>query len=86
MANGCTAMYILCCGPITHTYGEKAVSDGAVRLVLRKVIDGAFLDLLLPVLATLSRLPSAAREMARMGAVACLLKIMWKRGNKDSNA
>ncbi|KAG5560985.1 hypothetical protein RHGRI_004119 [Rhododendron griersonianum] len=61
MANGCTTMYILCRGPITHTYGEKAVSDGALRL------------------------PSAAGEMARMGAVACLLKIMRKRGNKDSN-
>ncbi|KAE9452807.1 hypothetical protein C3L33_15291, partial [Rhododendron williamsianum] len=79
-------MYILCRGPITHTYGEKAVSDDALRLVLRKVKDGAFLDLLLPVLATLSRLPSAAGEMARMGAVACLLKIMRKRGNTDNNA
>ncbi|KAG5560987.1 hypothetical protein RHGRI_004121 [Rhododendron griersonianum] len=86
MGNGCTAMYMLCRGPITDTYGEKAVSDGAVRVVLRKVMDGAFLDFLLPVLATLSRLPSAAEEMGRMGAVACLLKIMRKRGNKDSNA
>ncbi|KAF7149997.1 hypothetical protein RHSIM_Rhsim02G0085300 [Rhododendron simsii] len=31
-------------------------------------------------------LPSAVEEMGRMGAVACLLKIMRKRGNKDSNA
>ncbi|KAF7151971.1 hypothetical protein RHSIM_Rhsim02G0085000 [Rhododendron simsii] len=66
-----SAMYMLCSGPITDTYGEKAVSDGAVRVVLRKVMDGAFLDLLLPVLETLSRLPSAAKEMGRMGAVAC---------------
>ncbi|KAG5560990.1 hypothetical protein RHGRI_004124 [Rhododendron griersonianum] len=79
-------MHMLCRdGANTNAHREKAVSDGAVRVILRKVKDGDFLDLLLPVLATLSSLPSAAEEMGKMGAVACLHKIM-ESGDKDSNA
>ncbi|XP_058202381.1 U-box domain-containing protein 9-like [Rhododendron vialii] len=86
MTDVCKAMYMLCWeGANTDAQREKAVSDGAVRVILRKVKDGAFLDLLFPVLATLSSLPSAAEEMRKMGAVACLLIIM-ERGDKDSNA
>ncbi|KAI8567092.1 hypothetical protein RHMOL_Rhmol02G0094500 [Rhododendron molle] len=87
MTDVCAAMSMLCRdGANTDAHREKAVSDGAVRVILRKVKDGDFLDLLLPVLATFSSLPSAAEEMGKMGAVACLLKIMMERGDKDSNA
>ncbi|KAF7151915.1 hypothetical protein RHSIM_Rhsim02G0085400 [Rhododendron simsii] len=60
--------------------------SGALGPLIRLVKDGDFLDLLLPVLTTLSSLPSAAEEMGKMGAGTCLLKIMMESGDKDSNA
>ncbi|KAF7151621.1 hypothetical protein RHSIM_Rhsim02G0085100 [Rhododendron simsii] len=87
MTDVCKAMYMLCWDRAnTVAHREKAVSVGAVRVILRKVKNGDFLDLLLPVLTTLSSLPSAAEEMGKMDAVACLLKIMMESGDKNSNA
>lgn len=54
----------------------RAVRDGAVRVILKKIMDRIHVDELLAILAMLSSHQKAIAEMGELGAVSCLLSII----------
>lgn len=65
----------------------RAVHDGAVTVILKKIMDGILVDELLSILAMLSSHQRAIEEMGELGAVPCLLRIIRESGcerNKEN--
>ncbi|KAK9281637.1 hypothetical protein L1049_004540 [Liquidambar formosana] len=68
-----SAIFNLC---ITHENKSRAVRDGAVRVLLKKIANRMHVDELLAILAMLSNNQKAIEEMGELGAVPCLLSII----------
>ncbi|OMO70067.1 Armadillo [Corchorus capsularis] len=73
MKDVASAIFNLC---IFHENKARAVRDGAVRVILIKIMDGVHVDELLAILAMLSTNQRAVEEMGELGAVPCLLRIV----------
>ncbi|OMP05903.1 Armadillo [Corchorus olitorius] len=73
MKDVASAIFNLC---IFHENKARAVRDGAVRVILKKIMDGVHVDELLAILAMLSTNQRAVEEMGELGAVPCLLRII----------
>ncbi|XP_044501022.1 U-box domain-containing protein 9-like [Mangifera indica] len=73
MKDAASAMFNLC---IIHENKARAVRDGTVSVILKKIADGVHVDELLAILAMLSTNQSAVEEMGDLGAVSCLLRII----------
>ncbi|KAJ6877251.1 hypothetical protein NC651_030092 [Populus alba x Populus x berolinensis] len=54
----------------------RAVQEGAVRVILKKIMDCILVDELLTTLAILTSQQEAVREMGLLGAVPCLIDIL----------
>ncbi|KAK9293239.1 hypothetical protein L1049_021230 [Liquidambar formosana] len=81
MKDVASAIYNLCI--ILENKG-RAVRDGAVRVIMKKIMDRILVDELLVILAVLSGHQKAAEEMLDLGAVPCLLSIIREGTNERS--
>lgn len=68
-----SAIFNLC---MTNENKARAVRYGAVRVILKKIMDRVHVDELLAILAALSSHKKAIEEMAELGAVPCLLSLL----------
>ncbi|CAH9118311.1 unnamed protein product [Cuscuta epithymum] len=68
-----SAIFNLC---ILHENKVRAVRDGAVGVLLKKIEDGVHVDELLSILAMLSTNQRAVEEIGELGGVPCLLSLM----------
>ncbi|RVW31363.1 U-box domain-containing protein 9 [Vitis vinifera] len=73
MKDVASAIFNLC---IVLENKGRAVHDGAVTVILKKIMDGILVDELLAILAMLSSHQRAVEEMGELGAVPCLLRII----------
>ncbi|KAL6563486.1 hypothetical protein OROGR_002445 [Orobanche gracilis] len=73
MTDVASAIFNLC---IVHGNKSRAVSDGAVRVIMKKIMSGIHVDELLSVIAVLSTSQRAIEEMVELGAVSCFLNII----------
>ncbi|XP_073291558.1 U-box domain-containing protein 9-like [Primulina huaijiensis] len=73
MRDTASAIFNLC---IIHENKLRAVRDGAVRAILKKIKSRMHVDELLSILAMLATNQKAIEEMAELGAVPCLLSII----------
>ncbi|XAR60914.1 Ubiquitin--protein ligase [Bertholletia excelsa] len=73
MKDVASAIFNLC---IIHENKARAVRDGAVRVILKKIMDRVHVDELLAILAILSSNPKAVDELGELGAVPCLLSLI----------
>ncbi|KAG6751849.1 hypothetical protein POTOM_044059 [Populus tomentosa] len=62
----------------------RAVQEGAVRVILKKIMDCILVDELLATLAILTSQQEAVQEMGLLGAVPCLLDIIRESGSERS--
>lgn len=72
MKDSASAIFNLC---IVQENKSRAVREGAVSVILKKIKGGVQVDELLAILAMLSTHQRAVEEMAELGAVPCLLGI-----------
>jgi hypothetical protein len=68
-----SAIFSLC---MINENKARAVREGAVRVILKKITDRIHVDELLAILAMLSNHQKAIEEMGDLGAVSCLLRII----------
>uniref|UniRef100_A0A2N9I0H8 RING-type E3 ubiquitin transferase n=1 Tax=Fagus sylvatica TaxID=28930 RepID=A0A2N9I0H8_FAGSY len=73
MKDVASAIFNLC---MIHENRSRAVRDGAVGVILKKIMDRTHVDELLAILAMLSSHPKAIEEMGEVGAVPCLLTVI----------
>ncbi|KAL0436205.1 UNVERIFIED_CONTAM: U-box domain-containing protein 9 [Sesamum radiatum] len=73
MKDVASAIFNLC---IIHENKVRAVRDGAVRVILKKIMNRLHVDELLSILAMLSTNQKAIEEMGELEAVPCLLSII----------
>lgn len=73
MKDVASAIFNLC---IIHENKARAVRDGGVRVILKKIMDGVHIDELLAILAMLSTNHWAVEEIGDLGGVPCLLRII----------
>ncbi|PPR89673.1 hypothetical protein GOBAR_AA31012 [Gossypium barbadense] len=73
MKDVASAIFNLC---IIHENKARAVRDGAVSVILKKIMDGVLVNELLAILAMLSTHQRAVEEMGELGAVPCLIRIV----------
>jgi hypothetical protein len=73
MKDVASATYNLC---IVHENKGRAVREGAVKVILKKIMDCVLVDELLTILAILSGHQKAVEEMGELGALPCLLGII----------
>ncbi|KAK7845591.1 u-box domain-containing protein 9 [Quercus suber] len=73
MKDVASAIFSLC---MIHENRSRAVRDGAVRVILKKIMDRMHVDELLAILAMLSNHPKAIEELGEVGAVPYLLSII----------
>ncbi|XP_073144372.1 U-box domain-containing protein 9-like [Henckelia pumila] len=73
MKDAATAIFNLC---IIHDNKDRAVGDGAVRVIFKKIASRIHVDELLSILAMLSTNQKAVEEMGELGGVSCLLSLM----------
>lgn len=73
MKDAASAIFNLCLVPENK---GRAVREGAIGVILKKIMDGVLVDELLAILAILSRHQKAVEEMGEVGAISCLLSIM----------
>ncbi|KAL4378964.1 hypothetical protein GQ457_02G004690 [Hibiscus cannabinus] len=81
MKDVASATFNLC---IFHENKARAIRDGAIRVILKKIMDGVHVDELLAILAMLSTHQRAIEEMGELGAVPCLLRII-RESNCERN-
>ncbi|KAK8674354.1 hypothetical protein V6N13_112646 [Hibiscus sabdariffa] len=81
MKDVASAIFNLC---IFHENKARAIRDGAIRVILKKIMDGVHVDELLAILAMLSTHQRAIEEMGELGAVPCLLCII-RESNCERN-
>lgn len=75
MRDVASAIFNLC---IVHENKGRAVREGAVKVILKKIMDCILVDELLTILAILSGHQKAVEEMGELGALPCLLGIIRK--------
>ncbi|CAN4115236.1 unnamed protein product [Withania somnifera] len=63
---------------VVHENKAKAVSEGIIKVIMKKITEGILIDELLAILALLSNHHKAIEEMGELGAVSCLLSIIKK--------
>ncbi|GAB2282425.1 hypothetical protein Dimus_016969 [Dionaea muscipula] len=73
MNDAASAVFNLC---INHENRARAVHEGAVDVILTKIKENSHVDQLLTILAMLSTHPMAVEEMAKQGAIQCLLNVI----------
>ncbi|XP_073274075.1 U-box domain-containing protein 9-like [Primulina huaijiensis] len=73
MKDVASAIFNIC---IIHDNKARAVGDGAVRVILKKITSRTHVDELLSILAMLSTNQKAVEEMGELGGVSCLLSLM----------
>ncbi|KAE8659319.1 U-box domain-containing protein 9 [Hibiscus syriacus] len=73
MKDVASAIFNLC---IIHENKARAVRDGAISVILKKIIDSILVDELLAILAMLSTHQRAMEEIGELGGVPCLLRII----------
>lgn len=73
MKDVASAIFNLC---IIQENKARAVRDGAVRVILKKIANRIHVDELLAILAILSGNPKAVEEMGELGGVPCLLSVI----------
>ncbi|KAK6940470.1 U-box domain [Dillenia turbinata] len=73
MKDVASAIFNLC---IIHENKARAVRDGAVRVILNKIVNRMLVDELLAILAMLSGHQKAVKELGELGAVPCLLSLI----------
>ncbi|KAF5741301.1 U-box domain-containing protein 9 [Tripterygium wilfordii] len=73
MKDVASAIFSLC---LLHENKARAVRDGAVRVIVKKIMNGEYVDELLAILAMLSSHRRAVEEMGELGAVPVLLSII----------
>ncbi|KAH1081579.1 hypothetical protein J1N35_021340 [Gossypium stocksii] len=73
MKDVASAIFNLC---IIHENKARAVRDGAVSVILKKIMDGVLVNELLAILAMLSTHQRAVEEMGELGVVPCLIRIV----------
>uniref|UniRef100_A0A5B6YH51 Putative U-box domain-containing protein 9-like n=1 Tax=Davidia involucrata TaxID=16924 RepID=A0A5B6YH51_DAVIN len=73
MKDVASAIFNLC---IIHENKARAVRDGAVRVLLKKIMNRVHVDELLAILAMLSSNQKAVEELGELGAVPGLLSII----------
>ncbi|XP_022859304.1 U-box domain-containing protein 9-like, partial [Olea europaea var. sylvestris] len=73
-----SAIFNLC---IVHENKSRAVRDGAVRVILKKIMNEMHVDELLSILAN----QKAVEEMGELGAVPCLLHIIRETSCAHNN-
>jgi hypothetical protein len=73
MKDVASAIFNLC---IVHENKGRAVHEGAVKVILKKIMDSILVDELLAILAILSGHQKAVEEMGELGALPCLLGII----------
>lgn len=73
MKDVASAIFNLC---ILHENKLRAVRDGAVRVILEKIMNRMHVDELLAILAMLSTNQKAVEELGELGAVSCLLSVI----------
>ena len=71
-SNAAAAIFTLC---IAHENRSRAVRDGAVRVLGKKISNGLYVDELLAILAMLVTHWKAVEELGELGGVSWLLKI-----------
>lgn len=79
MKDAASAIFSLC---IVLENKSRAVSDGAVGVIMKKIVDHLLLDELLAILAMLASHHKAIEEMAALGAVPFLLRIIRENTNE----
>lgn len=73
MKDAATAIFNIC---FAHENKGRAVNEGAVNVILKKIADHVLVDELLAILAMLSSHQNAVDEMGELGAVSCLLNVI----------
>ncbi|ESR56554.1 hypothetical protein CICLE_v10024335mg [Citrus x clementina] len=73
MKDVASAIFSLC---ILLENKRRAVHAGAVRVILRKIMENSLVDELLAILAMLSSHQDAIEEIGELGAIPCLLRII----------
>ncbi|KAG6700508.1 hypothetical protein I3842_08G115600 [Carya illinoinensis] len=73
MKDVASAIFNLC---IVRENKRRAVQGGAVKVILKKIMDGILVDELLTILAMLSGHQKAVEEMSELSAVPCLLSFI----------
>ncbi|KAL3523395.1 hypothetical protein ACH5RR_016229 [Cinchona calisaya] len=73
MKDAASAIFSLC---IVLENKSRAISDGAVGVIMKKIVDNLLMDELLAILAMLACHHKAIEEMAELGAVSFLLDII----------
>lgn len=73
MKDAASAIFNIC---IIHDNKARAVGDGAVRVILKKIASRTHVDELLSILAMLSNNQKAVDEIGELGGVSCLLSLM----------
>ncbi|GFQ00118.1 U-box domain-containing protein 9 [Phtheirospermum japonicum] len=84
MKDAASAIFNLC---IIHENKSRAVRDGAVRVIMKKIESRVHIDELLSIIAMLSTSQRAIEELVELGAVSCLLSIIRETGcarNKEN--
>lgn len=81
MKDAASAIFNLCL--VLENKG-RAVREGAVKVILKKIIDCILVDELLSILATLATHYKAVEEMGELGAVPCLLNIIRESASERS--
>ncbi|KAJ6338981.1 hypothetical protein OIU76_008446 [Salix suchowensis] len=73
MKDVASAIFNLC---IIHENKGRAVRDGAVKVIMTKIMNGTHVDELLAILAVLASHQKVVDELGDLGAVPCLLRII----------
>ncbi|KAJ6403721.1 hypothetical protein OIU84_012011 [Salix udensis] len=73
MKDVASAVFNLC---IIHENKGRAVRDGAVKVIMTKIMNGTHVDELLAILAVLASHQKVVDELGDLGAVPCLLRII----------
>ncbi|KAF9688435.1 hypothetical protein SADUNF_Sadunf02G0196900 [Salix dunnii] len=73
MKDVASAIFNLC---IIHENKGRAVRDGAVKVIMTKIMNGIHVDELLAILAVLASHQKVVEELGDLGAVPCLLRII----------
>lgn len=81
MKDAASAIFNLC---LAHENKGRTVRQGAVQVILKKIMNNILVDELLAILALLSSHPMAVEEMGDRNAVPCLLNIIRESTSERS--
>ncbi|KAI4350136.1 hypothetical protein L6164_010646 [Bauhinia variegata] len=81
MKDAASAVFSLC---LVHENKGRTVREGAVQVILNKIMDHILVDELLAILALLSSHPKAVEEMGDLGAVPFLLSVIRESTSEQS--